>query len=261
MRLSLKCVLPWVVLGAVACSSGSDVTRVVIVTWDTTRADRLGPYGYDGGTTANLDRFAEQSVVFDQAVSPVPTTLPSHSTMFTGLYPQDHGVRYNVVYRLDAQAETLPEILHRRGFKTAGFPAAGVLGRAYGLDQGFEHWDELDVSEPDVREVNQLAGGTRRAGDVVEAATRWLETQRGEKIFLWVHFYDPHTPYRAPFPYSAKYPNNPYDGEIAYTDAQFGKLLEVLRADPSWDETLVVVAGDHGEGLHQHHESWHSYLV
>ena len=255
-------IVPVVLFGTLGCgSSGPSVTRVVVVTWDTTRADRLGPYGYDQNTTPNLDRLAAQSVVFEQAVSQVPTTLPSHSTMFTGLYPQDHGVRYNLVYKLDDSAETLAEILLRQGFKTAGFPSAAVLGRDYGLSQGFEHWDQLEVDDDDVRQLRMMAGGTRRAGDGVDAAIEWLKDQDGGRVFLWLHLYDPHTPYRAPFPYSSKYPNNPYDAEIAYTDAQFGRLLDVLQADPAWDETLLVIAGDHGEGLHHHRESWHSYLV
>ncbi len=262
MRFVLRCVVPLMLFAILGCRSGGpDITRVVLVTWDTTRADRLGPYGYDKNTTPNLDRFAAQSVVFEQAVSQVPTTLPSHSTMFTGLYPQDHGVRYNLVYKLNDEAETLAEILHRQGFKTAGFPAAGVLTRDYGLSQGFEHWDEPDPDDKEVQTLRGLAGGTRRAGDGVDAAIRWLKDQRGEKVFLWLHFYDPHTPYHAPFPYSSEYPNNPYDAEIAYTDAQFGRLLDALQAEPGWDETLLVVAGDHGEGLHHHRESWHSYLV
>ncbi len=261
MRGAFRWVVPVVLLAVLGCRSEPGITRVVVVTWDTTRADRLGPYGYDENTTPNLDRLAAQAVVFEQAVSQVPTTLPSHSTMFTGLYPQDHGVRYNLVYKLDDSAETLAEILHRRGFKTAGFPAAAVLHRDYGLAQGFEHWDELDVDDEDVQRFRMSAGGTRRAGAGVDAALRWLGEHGGQKTFLWLHFYDPHTPYRAPFPYSSEYPNHPYDAEIAYADAQFGRLLDALQADPAWDETLLVVAGDHGEGLQRHRETWHSYLV
>jgi len=262
MRLRCGWVLLLPLLALSGCRSGGpEITRVVLVTLDTTRADRLGPYGYDRGTTPNLDRFAAQSVVFEQAVSQVPTTAPSHSTMFTGLYPQDHGVRYNLVYKLDDGAETLAEILQRRGFSTAGFPAAGVVGREYGLAQGFAHWDQLDLKDEGVRELGALIGGTRRAGAGVDAVIDWLAGQGGQKVFLWLHLYDPHTPYSPPFPYSSRYPNNPYDGEIAYTDAQFGRLLEALQADPAWDRTLLVVAGDHGEGLHHHNESWHSYLV
>ena len=262
MRGAIRWVVPLLLLGTLGCElSSPGVTRVVVVTWDTTRADRVGAYGYDGDTTPNLDRLAAESVVFEHAVSQVPTTLPSHSTMFTGLYPQDHGVRYNLVYKLDDEAETLAEILHREGFATAGFPAAEVLGRNFGLSQGFEHWDELDVKDEDVRRLRMLAGGTRRAGDAVDAAIKWLQGRDGEKVFLWVHFYDPHTPYKAPFPYSSQSPTKPYDAEIAYTDAQFGRLLDALQADPAWDETLLVVAGDHGEGLQFHRETWHSYLV
>ncbi len=261
MRRALGRAVPLLCLVLLGCDARPEVTRVVVVTWDTTGADRLGPYGYDGNTTPSLDRFAAESVVFERAVSPVPTTLPSHSTIFTGLYPQDHGVRYNLVHKLDESAETLAEILHREGFKTAAFPSTEVLGRKFGLDQGFEHWDQLDIKETEVKRFRAMAGGTRPASDAVDAALKWLDGERDHKVFLWLHFYDPHHPYRPPFPYSSQYVNHPYDGEIAYTDAQFGRFYDELRADPAWSETLLVVAGDHGEGLQRHRETWHSYLV
>jgi arylsulfatase A-like enzyme len=234
--------------------------RIVVVTWDTTRADRLGCYGYDQPTTPNLDRFAEEAVLFEQAVSPVPTTLPSHSSMFTGLYPQDHGVRYNIVYRLEDELETLAERLGAAGYRTAGFPAALVLADKYGLSQGFEHWSQPTPAE-DLQDVNHPLGGTRIAGAGVDEALEWLAAQGDASSFLWLHFYDPHGPFTPPFPYSSQFRDKPYDGEIAYTDAQFGRLLDALRDDPAWDETLVVMAGDHGEGLQDHGESWHSYLL
>ncbi len=261
MRLTLSRGVLVLMLLAVGCAEKPEIERVVVVTWDTTGADRLGPYGYAGGTTPALDRFAGDSVVFDRAVSPVPTTLPSHATMFTGLYPQDHGVRYNLVFKLDDSAETLAEILSREGYTTAAFPSTEVLGRRFGLDQGFEHWDQLDIKAAEVNRFRAMAGGTRPAGDGVDAALEWMEGQGDQKVFVWLHFYDPHHPYRPPFPYSSQYVNHPYDGEIAYTDAQFGRFYDALREDPAWSKTLLVVAGDHGEGLQRHRETWHSYLV
>ena len=130
------CIALALLLGAAACATGlKPVTRVVVVTFDTTRADRIGSYGNDDVATPHLDSLAAEGVVFERAVSPVPTTLPSHSTMFTGLYPQDHGVRYNIYFKLDDAAQTLAEILRDAGFATAGFPAAHVLGSKFGLEQ------------------------------------------------------------------------------------------------------------------------------
>jgi len=247
---------------AVGCNSGlGEVSRVVIVTFDTTRADRIGCYGYAEAHTPNLDRLAKESVLFEQAVSPVPTTLPSHCTMFTGLLPQDHGVRYNLMYRLDAEAETLAEVLKSEGFATAAVPASYILAEMFGLDQGFD----LYVGPPGRKEAdadNDHPGAVyRRAGDGVDEALEWLDRQGQDQSFLWLHFYDPHVPYDPPFPYSSEFRDRPYDGEIAYADAQFGRLLEALREDPSWNRTLLIVAGDHGEGLHEHGERWHSLLV
>lgn len=248
---------------AVGCSLGRDAApeRIIVVTWDTTRADRLGCYGYDAPTSPNLDRFADEAVLFERAVSPVPTTLPSHSSMFTGLYPQDHGVRYNIVFSLSGEARTLPELLQEAGYRTAGFPAALVLSSKYGMAQGFDHWSEPSVGA-DVTGLHAMAaGGTRSAGEGVDEALAWLREQKDTPTFVWLHFYDPHGPFTPPFPYSSKFRERPYDGELAYTDAQFGRLLDELRQDPQWDRTVVVMAGDHGEGLQDHGESWHTYLL
>jgi len=243
------------------CAGGTgDVSRVVIVTFDTTRADRIGCYGYADASTPNLDRFAEQSVLFEQAVSPIPTTLPSHSTMFTSLLPQDHGVRYNLMYRLDAEAMTLAEVLQGEGYATAAFPASFILAKMFGLDQGFD----LYVQPPSGRETesDQPEAVYRLAADGVDQALDWLGQQEsGGRSFLWLHFYDPHIPYNPPFPFSSQFRDRPYDGEIAYADAQFGRLLDALREDPQWERTLVIVVGDHGEGLHEHGERWHSLLL
>ena len=244
------------VLGLAGCTGGtSPPQRIFLITWDTTRADRLGCYGYEQPTSPNLDRFADEAVLFEQAVSPVPTTLPSHSTMFTGLYPQDHGVRYNIMYRLEDEAETLTEALRENGYRTAGFPAAFVLDRMYGLEQGFDHW-----VEPAARPYKRRVTG-RPAAEGVDDVLAWLDQNVDDRIFVWLHFYDPHTPFTPPFPYSSQFSDRPYDGELAYTDAEFGRLMDVLRESPHWDRTLVVVAGDHGEGLQEHGESWHTFLL
>jgi tetratricopeptide (TPR) repeat protein len=247
-------------LAAGCGGAAGTVSRIVIVTFDTTRADRIGCYGYADASTPNLDRFAEQSVLFEQAVSPIATTLPSHSTMFTGLLPQDHGVRYNLMYRLDAEAQTLAEVLRNGGYATAAFPASFILDEKFGLDQGFDLYvqppagKESDSDEPEAI--------YRLAAEGVDQALDWLGQQESDgRSFLWLHFYDPHVPYNPPFPFSSQFRDRPYDGEIAYADAQFGRLLDALREDPEWERTLLIVAGDHGEGLHEHGERWHSLLL
>jgi len=246
--------------GICACSGAGPVDRVIVVTWDTTRADRLGCYGYEAADTPNLDGLAAEATLFEHAVSPVPTTLSSHSTMFTGLYPHDHGVRYNIVYSLGPRAVTLAERLQARGFDTAAFPASLIVGRNFGLDQGFETWNEpqraADAKGPTTPESVE-----RTAGEGVDLAIEWLDSHSHGRSFLWLHFYDPHAPYDPPFPYSDRYRGRRYDGELAYVDAQFGRLLERLREDRLWSRTVVIVAGDHGEGLYDHRERYHSYLV
>jgi arylsulfatase A-like enzyme len=248
-------------LAAAGCGSGDrNVDRVVIVTLDTTRADRLGCYGYESAATQHLDALAEESALFERAVSPVPTTLPSHSTIFTGLYPQDHGVRYNLVWRLGPEADTLAEILGERGFTSGGFPSAYVLAGTYGLNQGFDAY----VEPPDARASVETPHGINGApaGTIVDRALAWLdENAEVERQFLWLHFYDPHAPYQPPFPYSSTFRERPYDGELAYVDTQFGRLMERLRSDPEWSRTLVIIVGDHGEGLHEHGERFHANLV
>ena len=234
----------------------------MLVTLDTTRADRIGCYGYAEGSTPHLDRLAGEGVLFEQAVSANPTTLPSHSTMFTGYYPQDHGVRYNLKFRLAPETVTLAERLRSAGFATAAVPASFILGRRYGLDQGFDTFFDPPMPAPGQPEPE---GGMvtirRRADEGVDLALDWIEAHRDRDFFLWLHFYDPHWPYEPQFPYSAHFRDRPYDGEIAYADAQLGRLVERLRASARWDETMLVVVGDHGEGLYDHDERFHSMLV
>lgn len=242
------------------CSRGpGPATRILLVTFDTTRADRLGCYGNEDRLTPNLDRLAAEATLFEHAVAQVPTTLPSHSTMFTGLYPQDHGVRYNLMFRLGPEAHTLAEIVSEAGFATAAFPGSYILDRKYGLAQGFDTFADPPTLERGMR--SHPDDLLRNAAEGVDLALDWLAGHRGEKSFVWLHFWEPHHPYEPPFPYSSRYRERPYDGEIAYADEQFGRLYDSLRGDGEWDRTLLVVAGDHGEGLHDHDESYHSYLV
>lgn len=252
---------------AAGCAGGGGTENVLVVTLDTTRADRFGAYGYTQGHTPHFDRFGEERAVrFDYALSAVPITLPSHSTIFTGTYPVFHGVRDNDDYRLDEAVTTLAEILGAAGFRTAAFVAAAPLVAANNLDQGFEVYD--DEFDADWTEAELLARGDldfgfaeRRSDQVNLAFERWLGEHHGERFFAWVHYFDPHQPHELHPPYDSLLAGSPYDAEIAYMDESFGELLALLDGFELLDDTLVLVVGDHGEGLFQHDEPTHASFL
>jgi arylsulfatase A-like enzyme/Flp pilus assembly protein TadD len=240
-------------LAPAGCGTMRETRGIVLVTLDTTRADRLGCYGYAAAATPHLDALARDGVRFEHATSAVPTTLASHATMFTGEYPPQHGVRYNGMFRLGEASVTVAEILRDRGWATAAVPAAYPVAKTTGIGQGFETYMDL-FAEPGAEKLPQDA--ERRAEDVTRLGIEWLRQVQGKRFFLWLHYYDPHYPYEPPFPYSSTFRSHPYDGEIAYVDREIGKVLSALG-----EEVLVVVAGDHGEGLYDHEEKMHANLV
>jgi arylsulfatase A-like enzyme len=240
------------------CSSEREARDVLLVTLDTTRADHLGCYGDDDAHTPNLDALAAEAVLFEQAMAPVAVTLPSHSTMLTGLDPPRHGVRYNLMYVLPESQRSAAEDLADAGFATGAVVSAPVINAHFGLAQGFGTYTDVSDMPPGATPSDSPE---RKAGDTVELALQWWRDHAGERRFLWVHFYDPHWPYRPPFPWSARFEGREYAGEIAYTDEQVGKLFAHLREAGDWEDALVVVAGDHGEGLYEHGERWHAELV
>ncbi len=238
--------------------------NVLLITLDTTRADRLGCYGYAHAETPHLDALAAGGVRFDDAVTCVPMTLPSHASIHTGLYPPNCDVRDNGLFTLDAAHETLAERLRAEGYATAAFIAAFVLDRRYGLDQGFDVYNDditLKYRQAGVRQ----AMPQRPADAVVDDALRWLDGYVREParrpFFLWVHLFDPHTPYLPPEPFRSRFAGFLYDGEIAFMDQQVGRLLDGLRSHGLAERTLSVAVGDHGEGLEDHDESTHSLLI
>ena len=249
-------------LAFVSCREAPDVVgprHVVLITIDTIRNDYVGYSGSGKVKTPHLDRLAEGGVAFTQTRSPVPLTLPAHASILTGAYPPAHGVRVNGRDRLSEKHETLAEILKNNGYATAAFVGAFVLDRRFGLAQGFEVYD--DRMGADVRLLENVEA-ERDAGAVASAFSAWLGQKTSDQpFFAWLHFYDPHSPYNPPEPYRSEFPNDPYAGEVAYTDAMVGRVMDDLQSRGLLERTLVAVLGDHGEGLGEHEEESHSLLI
>jgi arylsulfatase A-like enzyme len=229
---------------------------VVVVTLDTTRADRLSPYGFMNVSLPHLERLAREGVAFDQATTVAPLTLPAHTSLFTGLLPPNHGVRDNSDNALAEAHTTLAEVLLAHGFRTGAFVGSIVLDPARGLKQGFERYQAVPASDSHAPGSRQ-----RRADEVMNDAIRWLDTVDGSRFFLWTHLYDPHRPYDPPEPYRSTYGHNLYVGEIAFADSQIGSLLQALEQRQLLDRTVVVVVGDHGESLGGHGERDHGIFI
>ncbi|MGH9465677.1 MAG: sulfatase-like hydrolase/transferase [Thermoanaerobaculia bacterium] len=239
--------------------------NVLLVTFDTTRADHLGAYGYPLPVTPNLDRLAAEGISFTRAFATNPITLPSHSSILTGTYPPYHGVRDNSAFVLRDDVTTLAEVLQIEGWTTAAVVGAFVLDSRFNLDQGFEVYDDsIDQGwswdEQRARAANAFGFAERKANLVTAAARRWLARRGGRPFFLWLHYFDPHEPRNPPEPHHSAF-LEPYDGEIAYADEQFGSFLEALRETGEYERTLIVVTADHGEGQMDHGEPTHSLLL
>ena len=242
--------------------------NVFLVTVDTLRADHVGCYGYTGVKTPAIDSLAKDGIRFASAFTPVPVTNSSHASIMTGLYPSSHGVT-DFGVALSATHVTWAALLQKRGYVTAAFIGAVVLDSktlAPGFDQGFDYYDNFPPHSGkghwDVEE--------RRGMEVAQHAEKWLDrphseqsltTLSGSPKFVWVHLYDPHDPYEPPPPYSETYHNNLYDGEIAYADHALGDFLAYLRRRGWYDNSLIVLVGDHGEGLGEHKEQTHGIFL
>ncbi|MEO5896724.1 MAG: sulfatase [Vicinamibacterales bacterium] len=232
---------------------------VVIITLDTTRADRLPAYGFMDATMPHLDRLAREGVVFDQATSVAPLTLPAHASLFTGLFPPAHRVRDNADRPLSSEHSTLAETLKQQGFRTAAFVGSVVLDADRGLSQGFD--DFRGVATANASEHLSGPPRRRRGDEVITDAIRWIDSVHDDsRFFVWAHLYDPHRPYDPPEPFRSQY-SDPYVAEIAFADAQIGRLLEALDRRTLLNRTIVVVAADHGESLGDHGERDHGIFV
>lgn len=229
--------------------------NVLVITLDTMRADRLGCYGYGDAQTPTLDALAARGVLFEQAFCQVPHTLPSHCTILTGLNPPTHGVHVNGNQALSPQVETLAETMKSAGYRTGAFIAAWVVDAVFGLDQGFDLYADLASRGVEASPLAELPGDM-----VVDAALSWLDATAGAPFFAWVHLFDPHAPYRPPPPYDEQF-DDPYDGEVAFADAQVARLVEWLNDHGQFEKTIILVVGDHGEAFNEHGEPGHGFFL
>ena len=234
--------------------------NVLVVTLDTTRADRIGAYGSRTAETPHLDALARQGTLFRQAYAHAPLTLPSHTSLMTGLLPTRHGVRDNGTFVVPRGLALLSERFSDAGYHTAAFVSAFVLDRRFGLSRGFDTYDD-EVAAEDVANGSDPGDRSVRAEETVRRALAWLGTTDGRPRFLWVHLFDPHAPYDPPQPFASRHRDQAYDGEIAYMDAHFGRLVSAIKEIRQPGGWLTVVAGDHGEGLGDHEEMTHGYFV
>lgn len=255
-----RCSALWIAC-ALSIGCGAPQPRsILLVTLDTVRADHLGAYGGPPELTPALDRLAAEGVVFEQASAAAPLTLPSHATILTGLLPPRHGLRVNGGARLDEAIPTLATRLRSAGYRTGAFVAAAVLDHRFGLERGFDTYDDRIARSPNSggREVE------RAADRVIEAALAWLAepqpASQPQPFFLWVHLYDAHAPYEPPEPFRSRWSSRPYAGEIGFVDSQVGRLLAGLPSTTG-SQTIVAVVADHGEGLGEHGESTHGLLL
>jgi len=229
--------------------------NVLLIIIDTLRADRVGYSGY-AVETPHIDFLAFEGARFLNTICQYPMTLPSHASILTSTFPQYHGIKNNGNYYLEEKFTTLAEILKEKGFETSAFIGAVVLESKFGLAQGFAHYDDTFRTPDYLKEIE----AQNLAQDVFQSAHSWYEKNYQEKFFMWVHFYDPHAPYTPPSPYKEKY-SDAYDGEVAYTDVYVGKLIEMLKERNVYEKTLIVLAGDHGEGLNEHDEITHGIFL
>jgi choline-sulfatase len=234
--------------------------NVFLITIDTLRADHVHCYGYERIQTPALDLIAKDGIRFTQAFTPSPITNSSHTSILTGLLPSSHGVS-DFGVPLAAAHRTLAEFLAPRGYHTAAFIGAVILDSkslAPGLDRGFEFYDNFPEHATSKSRWGRLE---RRGMEVEQHAESWLNAHGGGAHFVWTHFYDPHDPYEPPAPYSNIYKDRPYDGEIAYADSALGHFLAYLKKQGWYEGALIVVVGDHGEGLGEHHEDTHGIFL
>lgn len=237
-------------------SAAAPGAPVIVISIDTLRADHLPAYGYTNVDTPAIDAFRRDSILFTNAYSHVPLTLPAHASLLTGLLPETHKVRNNLGYRLDETIPTIPKMLKGAGYESGAAVSAYVLRSSTGIGSSFDFFDDGIVSR-----TNVALGSLQRAGnDTTAIATQWISQRKEKPLFFLLHIFEPHSPYEPPEPFRSKY-QLPYDGEIAAADQILGTFLDALKRDGIYDRALVIVLSDHGEGLNQHGEAEHGIFL
>jgi arylsulfatase A-like enzyme/predicted Zn-dependent protease len=242
-----------------ALEAGDSHLNVLIITLDTIRADRLGAYGNRQIETPFIDGLAARGVLFEDCVASAPLTLPSHTSIFTGTYPTYHGVRDNGDFIVPRDLTTMAQLFHEKGYRTGAFVGAFVLSARWGLDRGFDTYTEPTGAS--AAEVLSMGDVRRRGEAVVDDALAWLQKPSNSPFFAWIHLYDPHLPYDPVSPFREKYLDDPYLAEVAYSDAQLGRVGAYLESAGLMGQTMIIFAGDHGEGLGDHGELDHGLLA
>ncbi|MBW8034829.1 MAG: sulfatase-like hydrolase/transferase [Planctomycetes bacterium] len=231
--------------------SSPPIRHLVLISIDTCRADYLSCYGYPQPTTPNIDSLASEGYLFSNVITPLPLTLPAHTSMFTGTIPPQHGKHDNKNFS-DPPSVTLAELLKKKGYQTGAFVGAQILNNRHGLSRGFDTYNDQFAKK------NQ---SERRAGEVNRVAFEWLEKQKDKQIFLFLHYYDPHDDYNPPEPFATKFKESPYAGEVAYADHCIGEVVAKLKSLGMYESSLIIVTGDHGEMLGEHGEITHRYFI
>ena len=232
------------------------IEHIVLISIDTCRADRLSCYGYERGTTPHIDAVAGGATLFENVLSPVPMTLPAHATMLTGTNPPYHGSHDNLRYRLAPSNVTLAESLRPHGFRTGAIVSTFVLDAQFGLDQGFESYHDR-FEQPAARPM----AAERKGDETTRLALKWLDAHKDERFFLFLYYYDPHDDYEPPEPFAGRFADDPYGGEIAFTDHCVGQVIDKLKTLGLYDSTLLIITADHGEMLGEHGEPAHAYFI
>lgn len=264
---SLSAGLLFLLLPLACTGLSTDRPNVLLIIVDTLRMDRLECYGARTVETPASSALSREGIRFENAITPAPYTLPSICSILTGLYPYRHQVRDNEM-NLHESLTTLAEVFREAGYRTGAVVGSAVLARERNLAQGFDHYDDdfpdsLPVYGKKYRELNMRLGSRaqRRAGDVTTRALEWIREERDGPFFLFAHYFDPHTLYDPPPPYDSLYATTPYEGEVAYTDEQVGRLLDGLDDAGLREKTMVVFVADHGEGLGDHEEAGHGFFL
>jgi len=241
-------------------ANAAEKTPVVLISIDTLRADHLSAYGYTKIRTPNIDSLGEKGTIYLRIDSQIPLTMPSHASLMTSTYPFENQVEENSE-SLPAGAVTLASVLHANGYRTAAFAGSIILDRQYGLDKGFDVYDCPFADAAGERRNPYSARVRRDAALVIRAARQWIDENRGQPVFVFVHLYDLHTPYSLPQVAGLTPSAVGYDTELEYVDRAIGRLREALEHDGLWDKALVALLADHGESLGDHGETSHGYFI